>query len=70
LDALRVLADAAQVVLDAPAHVSIRDALGDLDEMREAIDRLDLYQQLQPSVFNRRHLNAQLRTQTWTGDHE
>ena len=65
-----MLADAAQVVLDAPAHVSIRDALGDLDEMREAIDRLDLYQQLQPSVFNRRHLNAQLRTQTWTGDHE
>ena len=70
LDALRVLADAAQVVLDAPAHVSIRDALGDLDEIREALDRLDLYQQLQPSAFNRRHLNAQLRTRTWTGDHE
>ena len=70
LDALRVLADAAQVVLDAPAHVSIQDALGDLDEIREAMDRLDLYQQLQPSAFNRRHLNAQLRTRTWTGEHE
>ena len=69
-DALRVLADAAQVVLDAPAHVSIREALGDLDEIREAMDRLDLYRQLQPSAFNRRHLNAQLRTRTWTGDHE
>jgi hypothetical protein len=57
-------------VLDAPAHVSIRDALGDLDEMREAMDRLDLYQQFQPSAFHRRHLNAQLRTRTWTGDHE
>jgi hypothetical protein len=42
-DALRVLADAAQVVLEAPAHVSIREALGDLDEIREAMDRLNLY---------------------------
>ena len=40
------------------------------DEMREAMDRLDLYQQLQPSAFHRRHLNAQLRTRTWTGEHE
>jgi hypothetical protein len=31
LEALRVLADAAQVVLEAPAHVSIREAIGDLD---------------------------------------
>jgi hypothetical protein len=69
-DVLRVLADAAQVVLDAPAHVPIREALGDLDEIREAMDRLDLYHQLQPSAFNRRHLNAQLRIRTWTGDHE
>src|SRR5262252_7731720 len=33
-----VLADAAQVVLDAPAHVSIREALGDLNEIRETMD--------------------------------
>jgi hypothetical protein len=70
LDALRVLADATQVVLEAPAHVSIRNAIGNLDEIREAMDRLDLYQQLQPSAFTRRLLNAQLRTQTWTGDYE
>jgi Plasmid pRiA4b ORF-3-like protein len=69
-DALQVLADAAQVVLDAPAHVSIREAIGDLDEIREAMDRLDLYRQLQPSAFTRRHLNEQLRSRTWTGDHE
>jgi hypothetical protein len=69
-DALQVLADAAQVVLDAPAHVSIREAIGDLDEMREAMDRLDRYRQLQPSAFTRRHLNEQLRSRTWTGDHE
>jgi hypothetical protein len=65
-----VLADAAQVVLEAPAHVSIREALGDLDEIREAMDRLNLYYQFQPSAFNRRHLNAQLHAWPWTGDHE
>jgi hypothetical protein len=31
LDALRVLADAAQVLLEAPADVSIREAVGDLE---------------------------------------
>jgi len=36
MEALRVLADAAQIVLNAPAHVSIREAIGDLGEMREA----------------------------------
>ena len=59
-DALRVLADAAQIVLDAPAHVSIRDAIGDLDQLREAMDRIDRYQQFQPDAFKRRQVNAQL----------
>jgi len=68
MEALRVLADAAQIVLNAPAHVSIREAIGDLGEMREAMDRLDLYQQFQPSAFQRRHVNAQLRTRIWTGE--
>jgi len=70
MEALRVLADAAQIVLKAPAHVSIREAIGDLGEMREAMARLDLYQQFQPSAFQRRHVNAQLRTRTWTGEEE
>ena len=70
MEALRVLADVAQIVLNAPAHVSIREAIGDLGEMREAMDRLDLYQQFQPSAFQRRHVNAQLRTRTWTGEDE
>lgn len=65
-DALQVLAEAAQVLLEAPADVSIREAIGDLDTIREAMDRLDLYQQLQPSAFQRRAINAELRRQTWT----
>jgi hypothetical protein len=65
-DALQVLADATQVLLEAPADVAIRDALGDLDTIRDAMDRLDIYQQLQPSAFQRRAINAALRRQTWT----
>jgi hypothetical protein len=57
-------------LLDAPEHVSIRDAIGDLDEIREAMDRLELYQQFQPEAFKRRQVNAQLRTRTWAGDDE
>jgi hypothetical protein len=69
-EALRVLADAAQIVLEAPEHVSIRDAIGDLDEIREAMDRIDLYQQFQPDAFKRRQVNVQLRTRTWAGEGE
>jgi hypothetical protein len=65
-EALQVLADAAQVLLDAPADVSIRDAIGDLEAIRDAMDRLETYQQLQPSAFQRRAINAELRRQTWT----
>jgi hypothetical protein len=68
MEATLTLADAAQGVLDAPAHVSIREAIGDLEAIREAMDRLDRYHQVQPSAWNRRHINAQLRKQTWTGE--
>jgi hypothetical protein len=67
---LRVLADAAQSVLEAPEHVSIRDAIGDLDEMREAMDQIDRYQQFQPDAFTRCQVNARLRTRTWAGEDE
>jgi Plasmid pRiA4b ORF-3-like protein len=69
-DALRVLANAAQVLLEAPADVSIREALGDLDTIREAMERLETYQQLQASAFQRRSINTQLRQQLWTGAQE
>jgi Plasmid pRiA4b ORF-3-like protein len=70
LDALRVLADAAQVLLDAPADVAIREAVGDLDAIWDAMDQLETYQQLQPGAFQRRPINAQVRQQTWTGAQE
>jgi hypothetical protein len=70
LEALRVLADVAQVVLDTPAGVSIREAIGDLNAVREATDRLEVYEQFQPGAFRRRHINAELRTRAWKGTDE
>ncbi len=67
-EAILTLADMAQSMLDAPAGVSIREAVGDLDEIREAMERLHTYEQVQPSALKRCHINAQLHQQTWTGD--
>jgi hypothetical protein len=55
-------------MLDAPAGVSIREAVGDLNAIREAKERLETYDQFQPSAFKRRHINAELRQQIWTGE--
>ncbi len=38
-----------------------RHAIGDLDELREAVDSVKAYQNFQPDRFNRRELNLQLR---------
>jgi hypothetical protein len=67
-EAILTLADMAQAMLDAPAGVSIREAVGDLNAIREAKERLETYDQFQPSAFKRRHINAELRQQIWTGE--
>jgi chromosomal replication initiation ATPase DnaA len=38
-----------------------RQAISDLDELHEAIDRVEAYQDFQPDRFDRRTLNRQLR---------
>jgi Plasmid pRiA4b ORF-3-like protein len=65
-EAILTLADMAQAMLNAPPGVSIREAVGDLDTIRDAKARLETYDQFQPSAFKRRRLNAELRQQTWT----
>ena len=35
-----------------------RYAIGDLDELREAVDSVEAYQDFQPDRFNRRELNG------------
>jgi hypothetical protein len=43
-------------------------AIGDLDELHEAIDRVEAYQAFQPDRFNRRALNRQLRALAHDGE--
>ena len=38
-----------------------RQALGDLKELREAVDRVSAYQEFQPRRFDRREINRRLR---------
>jgi hypothetical protein len=38
-----------------------RHAIGDLDELREAVDQVQSYRDFQPDKFDRRELNRRLR---------
>jgi Plasmid pRiA4b ORF-3-like protein len=58
LEELSLLAKALQRWLDAEGD---RRALGDLDELRDAVDRVEAYRAFQPDQFDRRALNRQLR---------
>jgi hypothetical protein len=58
LEELGLMAEAVRRFLDSEGD---RQAIGDLDELREAINRVDAYQAFQPDRFDRRALNHQLR---------
>lgn len=61
-----MVGNAVSAMLKTDSRTPICQALGDLDELREAVDRLEVYQRLQPEHFDRRHMNARLRTRTET----
>lgn len=63
------MAEAASRLLDAQDDDTVRDALGDLDDLREAVDRVEAYQRFQPDRFDRRRVNRRLR-QYATGDEQ
>ena len=58
IEELGIMAEAIQRFLDSDGD---RHAIGDLDELREAVDRVKAYQDFQPGKFDRRKLNRQLR---------
>jgi hypothetical protein len=58
IEELGIMAEAMQRFLDSDGD---RRAIGDLDELREAVDRVKAYQDFQPGKFDRRELNRQLR---------
>jgi len=54
IEELGIMAEAIQRFLDSDGD---RHAIGDLDELREAVDRVKAYQDFQPGKFDRRKLN-------------
>jgi Plasmid pRiA4b ORF-3-like protein len=60
LEAMGVVADAISTLLEADPQTSVRAALGDLDDLREAVDCLETYQAFQPDHFDRGDINRQL----------
>jgi hypothetical protein len=54
-----IMVEAVRRILDSDGD---RHAIGDLAELREAVDCVKAYQDFQPDRFNRRELNLQLRS--------
>jgi len=59
IDEMLIMVEALRRILDSDGD---RHAIGDLGELRGAVDRMKAYQDFQPDRFNRRELNLQLRT--------
>jgi len=55
---LTVIAAAVERLLDSDDD---RQVVGDGDELRDAVERVEAYQEFQPERFERRHVNRQLR---------
>jgi hypothetical protein len=63
-----VVAKAISTLLAAEPQTSVREALGDLDEFREAVDCLEAYQQFQPDHCDRHEINTQLQSCVWSAE--
>ncbi len=68
LEAMGVVAEAISTLLAANPQTSVREALGDLEEFREAVDCLDAYQQFRPDHFDRHEVNTQLQSVAWSAE--
>jgi len=61
LEAFGVVAGLFERLLEANADQPVREAIGDLEELQDAMSQLDAYNAFQPDRFLRRELNAALR---------
>jgi Plasmid pRiA4b ORF-3-like protein len=66
LEAMGVVAEALTTLLEADPQTSVREALGDLDAFREAVDGLAAYKQFRPDQFDRHEVNTQLQSLVWS----
>jgi hypothetical protein len=65
---MQVVSEAISTLCAADPRTSVREALGDLDEFREAVDCLDAYQQFRPDHFDRHEANTQLQSVVWSAE--
>ncbi len=56
-----LIADTLSRLLDAKEEETIRACIGDLDELQEAVSRLEAYYRFQPNHFDRRAVNRRLK---------
>ena len=68
LEAMGVVAEALTTLLEADPQTSVRDAPGDLDAFREAVDCLGAYEQFRPDHFDRHAVNRQLHSVVWSAE--
>jgi Plasmid pRiA4b ORF-3-like protein len=68
LEAMGVVAEALTTLLEADPQTSVREALGDLDAFREAVDCLEAYEQFRPDHFDRHEVNTQLQSLVWSAE--
>ena len=68
LEAMGVVAEAISSLLVADPQTSVREALGDLDEFREAVDCLKAYEQFRPDHFDRHEVNTHLQSVVWSAE--
>jgi len=68
LEAMGVVAEAISTLVAADPQTSVRAALGDLDEFREAVDCLEAYEQFRPDHFDRHEVNTQLQSLVWSAE--
>jgi hypothetical protein len=61
IEDMRIAANAVESLMKADPDSLIRDAIEDMDELEEAVHRLDAYYQFRPEHFERRKVNALLR---------
>jgi hypothetical protein len=68
LDELQLIADAVGRVLDSQGHERIRDVLGDVDALQEAVDRLETYERFRRGRLDQRKLNRRLKQYAQGGE--
>ena len=68
VEAMHVMGEALKVIAHTDSTAPVREVLGDLEAIREAVNQVEAYTQSAPSRFHRRPINRRLRAPSEYGD--